>query len=907
MRQLGNQKNKRGFALPTVLIASIVMLTVLLVSVSSTEAIRTSISAQYYDQLAQAAGDAGAAYAQACLNASGGVPGWSDAKPLMPNTDCNGNPLVACTTSSVNPLCSVTRNGNVLSSFSIGSISAIDPSILVVGGGGGGAGAGSGGGAGAYVYSSGFSLHTGAYTVAVGSGGSGGPAPGDGTNGNNSSILDTSSNGLTALGGGGGNSHQDGNVAGSSGGSGGGGNITTAGNIPGGGDGLQGNNGGAGYVNSGWTGNDGGGGGAGGVGAAGGNAAGTGAGGIGLANSITGSSTYYAGGGAGGEINSTAVSNPTLGGLGGGGNANTDAAGSNAAANTGGGGGGGSYNGSYFIGGNGGSGIVVISYPTGLISATGGTITTSGNNTIHKFTSGGTFTVNTIAPKTIPNSGFVEVLRTSNNAVWRTYNQPAAQPIVVPDQCSGAAGSIYGWNNATVRYPAYIISDLTARALSIADSDQINPGPKYYRKDFSVTTAGTYTLTTASRDAVSWYLDGKSLLVFNRQSTTPYTTSFNLTPGCHTLTVKAVNTGIVTDASDFMGSLKLNGTSTPIVVTDASWRVSAGNLVQYSSPNYYVDPTSWTNAINVRTSIASDASWAASSGDSTSSFIASPSNNVGGAYPASQWTDFRDGHDVVVGSNTDVRVTVQCDDNCIVYMDGNSIISNAAWSADYSTTITIPTGTHHFGVSSYNGGVAANAGGFSFSAVRISDGAVLTHSDTSWLGANYWNSVDPNPYSYDNNFSPSPGMLNRGVNISPAFSTWTLSGGATYDSTTGQITLPTSSALASSPLIQIDKPKSLFDGADFYPTTSATNFSPAGGFYTQANYYAGDGTTPVNNSAGSTASGCAQSLPLNTWTTNVACSYPAAGNVVYLKIWFAGSTSWASPGIVIRNPVITIN
>jgi hypothetical protein len=39
-----------GFALPTVLIASIVMLTVLLASVTSTAAIRASLMTQYYNQ-----------------------------------------------------------------------------------------------------------------------------------------------------------------------------------------------------------------------------------------------------------------------------------------------------------------------------------------------------------------------------------------------------------------------------------------------------------------------------------------------------------------------------------------------------------------------------------------------------------------------------------------------------------------------------------------------------------------------------------------------------------------------------------------------------------------------------------------------------------------------------------------
>jgi hypothetical protein len=42
-------------------------------------------------------------------------------------------------------------------------------------------------------------------------------------------------------------------------------------------------------------------------------------------------------------------------------------------------------------GGSGGSGIVIISY-AGAQRGAGGTVTTSGNNTIHTFTSSGTYT-----------------------------------------------------------------------------------------------------------------------------------------------------------------------------------------------------------------------------------------------------------------------------------------------------------------------------------------------------------------------------------------------------------------------------------------------------------------------------------------------------------------------------------
>jgi hypothetical protein len=103
--------------------------------------------------------------------------------------------------------------------------------------------------------------------------------------------------------------------------------------------------------------------------------------------------SYYAGGGGGGIINGTR----RPGGTGGGGTGGLDNSCSYTSAcagtpNTGGGGGGTGYNYSQSItGGTGGSGIVIIRY-SGSQKGTGGTITSSGGYTYHKFTSSGTMT-----------------------------------------------------------------------------------------------------------------------------------------------------------------------------------------------------------------------------------------------------------------------------------------------------------------------------------------------------------------------------------------------------------------------------------------------------------------------------------------------------------------------------------
>jgi hypothetical protein len=246
--------------------------------------------------------------------------------------------------------------------------------LLIAAGGGGGRGdqasqAGGGGGGGGYVYDASHSVVPSTiYPVTVGLGSAG-------IEGGNS-IFDS----LTAIGGGRGGSYASG--PGTDGGSGGGGCSNH------GGIGTQGYDGGDGLSSYAGAG----GGGAGAVGQDTQGSAHGGDGGIGIVNPIVGSTsgeniggTYYLSGGGGGGANSGSW------GIGGDGGGADGAQGglNNGLANTGGGGGG-----RYYIGGlaSGGSGVVVITYPTGsLIGALGGTITTVGGMTIHTFNASGTF------------------------------------------------------------------------------------------------------------------------------------------------------------------------------------------------------------------------------------------------------------------------------------------------------------------------------------------------------------------------------------------------------------------------------------------------------------------------------------------------------------------------------------
>ena len=263
-------------------------------------------------------------------------------------------------------------------------------SYLVVAGGGGGGRAGAAGGGAGGLLSSTATLTTGTtYTIVVGAGGSAGTSASSPGNHGGSGYCSTAL-GLTAIGGGGGGGSS--NPNGFSGGSGGGGGGSASG-VGNGGSGTsgQGTSGGTTtYYGSPYPGSGGGG-----AGVAGANASGStpGNGGNGLQISITGTATYYAGGGGGAAAASSGTGG--TGGAGGGGNGinGNSSCGIAGTANTGGGGGAG-WNGC-LGGAAGGSGVVILSVPTANYSGTttgSPTITTSGSNTIIKFTASGSYT-----------------------------------------------------------------------------------------------------------------------------------------------------------------------------------------------------------------------------------------------------------------------------------------------------------------------------------------------------------------------------------------------------------------------------------------------------------------------------------------------------------------------------------
>lgn len=272
------------------------------------------------------------------------------------------------TQAGANITCNVTATNqagtaNAVTSNSLGPVTNQYTMTYFALGGGGGGNYGGGGGGGTASSSASVTPGT-VYTLTVGGGGAGG----GGSTGTASTISGTGLS-VTANAG-------AGNGGSSSGGASGNGYA-----------------GGSGYYYDAWG--YGGGGGAGGVG---GNAYfggpsnyPAGSGGSGTSTSISGSSVTY-GGGGGGSCGAGNYGGAGSGGSGGGANGtNYPSSPISAAANTGGGGGAQFPN----NGGAGGSGVVILSVPTSSYSGikTGSpTVTTSGSNTILKYTSSGTYT-----------------------------------------------------------------------------------------------------------------------------------------------------------------------------------------------------------------------------------------------------------------------------------------------------------------------------------------------------------------------------------------------------------------------------------------------------------------------------------------------------------------------------------
>ncbi len=143
-----------------------------------------------------------------------------------------------------------------------------------------------------------------------------------------------------------------------------------------------------------------------------------------------------------------------------------------------------------------------------------------------------------------------------------------------------------------------------------------------------------------------------------------------------------------------------------------------------------------------------------------------------------------------------------------------------------------------------------------------------------------------------------------GQNLVSDFSTWSLTGGITYDQSGNKLVFDgSSSGSAKSPLVRTDGAAKARLTVEAYASQPSPNRNPDSSVYFGSEYYTADGITPATSSAGYTTNGNAQTLPLSAWQ-NYTWSTATGPNVVYVRFVIRSSPSNYTSDNQYRNPTI---
>lgn len=136
----------------------------------------------------------------------------------------------------------------------------------------------------------------------------------------------------------------------------------------------------------------------------------------------------------------------------------------------------------------------------------------------------------------------------------------------------------------------------------------------------------------------------------------------------------------------------------------------------------------------------------------------------------------------------------------------------------------------------------------------------------------------------------------RGVNLATDFSTWTTSGGMSYNAGTGELVCTNLTAgSAASPIYRTDGAASGTYRYDAYATVASSTRTYSGS-YASTSYYAANGTTGAFNTAPSpgpySGNGNAPALaaPLSSWQT-VSWGLILGPNIIYTRLYVSCDTS----------------
>lgn len=358
---------------------------------------------------------------------------------------------------------------------------------------------------------------------------------------------------------------------------------------------------------------------------------------------------------------------------------------------------------------------------------------------------------------TIPQTGFVEVMRTSTGAVWRTYQQPASQPMAVPELCSGAARSDLGWNNAVLSPVPYVLTGgPSAQTISTSTSANVYPGKVTYRKDFTVNEAASYTVSVRADSPGVVFLDGAIVGAFSGAGG-QFNVSVN--PGCHVLTVQEQRPGTSPSAAGMALAMYKTGGTQPIVVSDRTWRTSVANATDFKQANYFNEATGWPAASSIAAfngaPYAAPSSWAGQTADGSATWISAASDGI---IPIGSTSYFRANPVTwTLTAPMSLRFTTACDGTCNVYVDGQ-LISTGSGDPTVTTqaTISLEAGRHQVLVELTNDGTGPAQTAFLMNVKNVANNANFDRSGTQWTRADRTTPTPEAIYSYEDNFRPSP-------------------------------------------------------------------------------------------------------------------------------------------------------
>lgn len=143
------------------------------------------------------------------------------------------------------------------------------------------------------------------------------------------------------------------------------------------------------------------------------------------------------------------------------------------------------------------------------------------------------------------------------------------------------------------------------------------------------------------------------------------------------------------------------------------------------------------------------------------------------------------------------------------------------------------------------------------------------------------------------------------TNLVSDFSTWSLTGGVTYNSSTNEIHLNSTSGSARSPIVRVDGAAVCRFELEANATQPAPSYTPNTQVYASSHYYGDDGVTLVYNMHNWQSNGNAQVYLPGSWFS-YAWNPGCGPNVKYVRFTINSTPTTRTSDNVLRNPRVIV-